>query len=208
MLGQPTLRRKLRQGVFAALDQRIALRCTIDGMDLKETGEYIAHHIKLAGRSDTLFSDDAVALIHEASRGLPRQVNNLATQTLIAAFATEQVDLRRELGAGRGGRDLSRMTGELISLFDQNTPPSDPATGQPASITLPAPAGWPEPPAPDAFHGLPGAIVEKIAPHTEADPVAILTQLLVCCGALIGRGALLPGRGHRPSPARVRDSDG
>ena len=90
LLGQPTLRRKLRQGVFAALDQRIALRCTIDGMDLKETGEYIAHHVKLAGRSDTLFSDDAVALIHESSRGLPRQVNNLATQTLIAAYATNK----------------------------------------------------------------------------------------------------------------------
>jgi len=88
LLGQPTLRRKLRQGVFAALDQRIALRCTIDGMDRQETGEYIAHHVKLAGRSDTIFSDDAVALIHDASRGLPRQVNNLATQTLIAAYAT------------------------------------------------------------------------------------------------------------------------
>ena len=87
LLGQPTLRRKLRQGVFAALDQRIALRCTIDGMDRKETGDYIAHHVKLAGRSDTLFSDDAVALIHDASRGLPRAVNNLATQTLIAAYA-------------------------------------------------------------------------------------------------------------------------
>ena len=80
-------RRKLRQGVFAALDQRIALRCTIDGMDRKETGEYIAHHVKLAGRSNTIFSDDATALIHDASRGLPRQVNNLATQTLIAAYA-------------------------------------------------------------------------------------------------------------------------
>ncbi len=43
LLGQPTLRRKLRLGVFAALDQHTALRCTIDGMDLKETGEYIAH---------------------------------------------------------------------------------------------------------------------------------------------------------------------
>ena len=76
--------------MFAALDQRIALRCTIDGMDRKETGEYIAHHVKLAGRSDTLFSDDAVALIHEASRGLPRQVNNLATQSLIAAYSTNK----------------------------------------------------------------------------------------------------------------------
>lgn len=43
LLGQPTLRRKLRQGTFAALDQRIALRCTIDGMDRKETGDWGIH---------------------------------------------------------------------------------------------------------------------------------------------------------------------
>ena len=43
--------------------------------------------MKLAGRSDTLFSDDAVALIHQVSRGLPRLVNNLAVQALVATFA-------------------------------------------------------------------------------------------------------------------------
>src|SRR5205807_2827924 len=59
----------------------------------------------------------------------------------------------------------------------------------PAVVTLPAPAGWPAPPSQEAFHGLAGQVVAKIAPNTEADPVAILTQLLVCCGALIGRGA-------------------
>ena len=80
------------------------------------------------------------------------------------------------------------MTGELVSLFDPSTPPAG-ASGQPAATTLPAPAGWPAPPDQAAYHGLPGAIVAKIAPHTEADPVAILTQLLVACGALIGRGA-------------------
>ena len=73
------------------------------------------------------------------------------------------------------------MTSEIISLLDQHL--SDPATCRPASITLPAPAAWPEPPAADAFHGLPGAIVQEVAPHTEADPVATLAQLLVCCGA-------------------------
>ena len=41
----------------------------------------------LAGRTDTLFSDDAVELIHQVSRGLPRAVNNLAGQALIAAYA-------------------------------------------------------------------------------------------------------------------------
>ena len=38
-------------------------------------------------RSDPLFSDDAAALIHDAARGLPRAINNLATQALIAAWA-------------------------------------------------------------------------------------------------------------------------
>ena len=56
-------------------------------MSQADTGDYLAHHLKLAGRSDTLFSDDAVARIHKASRGLPRAVNNLAVQALIAAYA-------------------------------------------------------------------------------------------------------------------------
>lgn len=57
------------------------------------------------------------------------------------------------------------------------------------SEMLPAPVGWPEPPAPAAYYGLAGDIVNTITPHTEADPVAVLFQLLVACGALIGRGA-------------------
>ena len=57
------------------------------GMDTAETKSYLAHHLKLAGRSDTLFSDDAIALIHQVSGGLPRAVNNLAVQSLVAAYA-------------------------------------------------------------------------------------------------------------------------
>jgi type II secretory pathway predicted ATPase ExeA len=62
LVGQPTLRRRIRLGAFAALDQRVALRYAMTGMDAKETAGYIVHHLKLAGRSDTLFSDDATAL--------------------------------------------------------------------------------------------------------------------------------------------------
>lgn len=69
------------------MDQRIALRYAIPSMSAPDTGDYLAHHLKLAGRSDTLFSDDAVGRIHKASRGLPRAVNNLAVQALIAAYA-------------------------------------------------------------------------------------------------------------------------
>lgn len=87
LVGQPTLRRRIRLGAFAALDQRIALRYALPGMDLGETAGYLRHHLGLAGRSDPLFSDDAVALVHQTSRGLPRAVNNIAVQSLVAAFA-------------------------------------------------------------------------------------------------------------------------
>lgn len=87
LIGQPTLRQRLRLGVLAALDQRIAVRYTLAGMTPEETADYITHHVKIAGRADTLFSTDAVTLIHNASRGYPRAVNNLAVAALTAAFA-------------------------------------------------------------------------------------------------------------------------
>ena len=59
-------------------------------MSASETDAYVAHHLGLAGRSDRLFSDDAIALVHQVSRGLPRMVNNLAIQSLVAAYATKK----------------------------------------------------------------------------------------------------------------------
>ena len=90
LVGQPTLRRRIKLGTFAALDQRIALRFAMPPMTQTETASYITHHLKLGGRADTLFSDDATTLIHQVSRGLPRAVNNLALQALIAAYATNK----------------------------------------------------------------------------------------------------------------------
>jgi type II secretory pathway predicted ATPase ExeA len=90
LVGQPTLRRRMKLGVLAALDQRIALRYTMAPMTDTETGSYLRHHLKLAGRDDALFSDDAVGLIHQTSRGYPRAVNNLALQALVAAFAADK----------------------------------------------------------------------------------------------------------------------
>jgi type II secretory pathway predicted ATPase ExeA len=90
LLGQPTLRRKVRNGTFTAQDQRIAVRYTIGGLTPAETTSYVQHHLALAGRSDTLFSDDAIGLIHDTARGLPRLINNLAVAALIATFAQQK----------------------------------------------------------------------------------------------------------------------
>ena len=54
------------------------------------TASYIAHHLAHVSRSDTLFSDDAAALIQQSSLGLPRLINNRAVQSLVANFAASK----------------------------------------------------------------------------------------------------------------------
>jgi Protein of unknown function (DUF3987) len=46
---------------------------------------------------------------------------------------------------------------------------------------------WPAPARTAALHGPAGEFVERTAPHTEADPIALLTQFLVAFGAAAGR---------------------
>ncbi len=53
---------------------------------------------------------------------------------------------------------------------------------------LPQPSPWPVL-AEEALQGLPGEIVRAIEPHTEADSVAVLVNLLAAYGSAIGRGA-------------------
>jgi len=90
LIGQPTLRRRLRVGDMTALDQRVQLRYHIPAPALTpaEASGYIRRHLEHAGRSDTLFSDDAVRAIHAHARGLPRAINRLAITALLAACAT------------------------------------------------------------------------------------------------------------------------
>ena len=84
LVGQPTLRHSVKLGVPAALEHRITVRYQMKGMTLDETAGYIRHHLEQAGRTAELFTDEAIAQIHQAARGKPRTVNNIAMAALIA----------------------------------------------------------------------------------------------------------------------------
>jgi hypothetical protein len=83
-----------------------------------------------------------------------------------------------------------------LSLLDQ--PPEEPTAAD--ATLLEAPPGWPAPPAQAVYHELLGEIVNTIAPHTEADPVAILTQLLIAFGAAVGHRAFFQVEATRHAP--------
>ncbi len=76
-----------------------------------------------------------------------------------------------------GGEALARELGVENALADDDC-------GEAPVVGIP----WPSPPTPEAFHGLAGRIVRAIEPHTEADPMALLVQLLLAFGNAIGRG--------------------
>jgi hypothetical protein len=56
---------------------------------------------------------------------------------------------------------------------------------------------WPSPPDKAAYHGLAGDIVRTIEPHSEADPVALLVQVLVAFGCNINRTAYFAAEADR-----------
>jgi Protein of unknown function (DUF3987) len=56
---------------------------------------------------------------------------------------------------------------------------------------------YPKPLGPAAFYGLAGKIVRRIEPHTEADPAALLFQLLAAFGNLIGHDHYIVADGTR-----------
>ncbi|HUL46767.1 MAG TPA: hypothetical protein VLV25_06690 [Steroidobacteraceae bacterium] len=85
-----------------------------------------------------------------------------------------------------------------VTLFDAAQAPA-PASELHGRL-LPAPPGWPAPPGPAAYHGLLGEIVRRLEPETEADPVAIIAQLLVAFGAAVGRGAYFQVEATRHHP--------
>jgi hypothetical protein len=63
----------------------------------------------------------------------------------------------------------------------------DPPAPAPAALPGPPPPdGWPAPLDPIALTGLAGQVVAAVAPHTEADPAAIVASLLVGFGSLVG----------------------
>ncbi len=91
LTGQPELRDVLNESALRQLKQRVALRCEIKAMpNVAETERYIAYRLLQSGaeRLD-LFSPSAIDLIFRCTAGIPRQINNLCDNALLAGYAAE-----------------------------------------------------------------------------------------------------------------------
>ena len=80
LLGQPELRQRI--GRRPQINQRIGLRFHLEPMEPEDVRGYVAHRLKVAGAQREPFADSALDVLAERTRGVPRLVNNVATQAL------------------------------------------------------------------------------------------------------------------------------
>ena len=123
LAGQPELAVRLNDPSLRQLKQRVALRCEIAPFDLPETAAYISSRIKTAGgEASRLFTREAVMLIHEFSRGIPRTISVMCDNALLGGMALGRRPVDREI-VSEVCRDFDLTSHE--ALVDGALPPAD-----------------------------------------------------------------------------------
>ena len=92
LVGQPELDEKLDSVGLRQLKQRIALRSHLEPLDPGETRGYIERRLQLAGANapdQKLFPVETIADIYQHSRGIPRLINTICENALIAGYARQ-----------------------------------------------------------------------------------------------------------------------
>jgi general secretion pathway protein A len=100
LVGQSELEQKLDSVELRQLKQRIALRCRLEALTLPETVHYIHRRLHLAGangRALTLFPEDSIGSVFEHSKGIPRLVNTICENALIAAYGRQLNTVPKEI---------------------------------------------------------------------------------------------------------------
>jgi general secretion pathway protein A len=100
LVGQPELDEKLDSFELRQLKQRVAIRCQLEPLCEEETGLYIERRLTLAGvksQATTIFPAETVGAIYRYSSGVPRLVNSICEQALVAAYARQIPDVSVEI---------------------------------------------------------------------------------------------------------------
>jgi general secretion pathway protein A len=132
LTGQPELREVLNNPDLRQLKQRIALRCVIKPLpNVEETDRYITSRLLVAGAERTdVFTPDAVDYIFRCSEGIPRNINNLCDNALLAGYAAGDVSI---------GRSIIEDVAETFDMLPRSQRmPAGEERAEPARIFSPA----------------------------------------------------------------------
>lgn len=137
LAGQRQLIDTLMKPSMLQLTQRISVTNFLDPLDAKEVTQYISHRLGVAGyQGKPLFTTEALQLIVEETRGIPRTINNICFGALSTAFALGKKGIDRKIVEEVAGEQsvrllakrmqvssIARMQPEKLSGLDLETEP-------------------------------------------------------------------------------------
>ena len=133
LAGQPELADRLNNLSLRQLKQRVALRCTLTALDARETAEYIAGRVRVAGGNSVMvFTRQAVDAIFARSGGIPRLISVICDNALISGFAAD----RRPVGSDIVQdvcRDFDLLASEAPAAASAEPVPQVPKTAEPGA---------------------------------------------------------------------------
>jgi general secretion pathway protein A len=100
LVGQPEFESRLDSFDLRQLKQRIAVRCRLEPYTIVETRQYVERRLARAGAGPTarsIFPLDTVESIQRYSLGIPRLINSICDQALVAAYARQMRTVPVEL---------------------------------------------------------------------------------------------------------------
>ena len=128
LAGQPELGETLHRPELRQFKQRVGCVCTLKPLNPEEIGEYIGHRLMQAGRTEPLFSEDALETIYAYSAGIPRLINTLADTALRTGFALQSESItpfivseaanELELPCATMPDELHGQTNEIVASLD------------------------------------------------------------------------------------------
>lgn len=84
--GQPIVEKTLQAESLTDLRERLCLKVQLKPMDMSESVDYIKHRMTAVGSKLNIFDEDALQLIVNASKGVPRKINRLALRSMLSAL--------------------------------------------------------------------------------------------------------------------------
>ena len=90
LAGQPLLRERMNEPQHCALMQGITVRIGLRPLTEKDLALFIDMHMRTCGAQRSLFDSEAIALLFQHSRGIPRPAQSLALNAMLAAVAANK----------------------------------------------------------------------------------------------------------------------
>ncbi|TAH60012.1 MAG: AAA family ATPase [Fermentimonas caenicola] len=90
LVGLPQLNSTLRLGIHEPFRQRIVMNYNVEGLSKEEGRLYIFEKLKGAGCNQTIFEENAIEAILNASDGTPRIINKLCNASLLIGDSSKE----------------------------------------------------------------------------------------------------------------------